>query len=137
MLDGISYWGVYDMAGNAREWCLNESNRNGERFILGGGFNDPTYAYNDGYLQKVLDRSLTNGFRCMKELPGDTTMAGINGSVSFAFRDYTAEKPVDEAEFNIFLRQYKYDKTPLNAEVKMMADSGSWKVERDRYGCGL
>src|SRR4030095_7249801 len=33
-LDGISFWGVYDIAGNAREWCYNEG-YNGQRFILG------------------------------------------------------------------------------------------------------
>ncbi len=26
-LDGISFWGVYDIAGNAREWCFNESEK--------------------------------------------------------------------------------------------------------------
>jgi hypothetical protein len=27
------------------------------------------YAYNDAYAQPAMDRSLSNGFRCMKELP--------------------------------------------------------------------
>jgi eukaryotic-like serine/threonine-protein kinase len=129
-MDGISTWGVFDIAGNAREWCYNESNRKAQRFILGGGWNDPTYAFNDGYLQYMLDRSPTNGFRCMKELPGDTTIAGQSGLVSFDFRDYTKEKPVDDNTFNIFLRQYNYDHSPLNADVTLVSDSGDWKVEK-------
>ena len=46
-MDGISDWGVYDIGGNAREWCFNESEKKGQYFILGGGWSDPTYAYND------------------------------------------------------------------------------------------
>ena len=33
-LDGISSWGVYDIAGNAREWCLNESDKKGTTFYF-------------------------------------------------------------------------------------------------------
>ena len=36
----MNRYGTYDLAGNAREWCVNESSRGG-RFILGGGWNDP------------------------------------------------------------------------------------------------
>jgi class 3 adenylate cyclase/formylglycine-generating enzyme required for sulfatase activity/dienelactone hydrolase len=129
-LDGISTWGVYDIAGNAREWCLNESNKRGDRFILGGGFNDPTYAYNDGYIQSVMDRSVSNGFRCVKELPGDTTIASTSGKLEFAFRDYKLEKPVDENTFNIFLRQFAYDRSPLNAASTIVKDTTYWKVEK-------
>jgi eukaryotic-like serine/threonine-protein kinase len=50
--------------------------------------------------------------------------------VSFAFRDYFKEKPVDEKTFNIFLRQYAYDKSPIDAQIQTMADTGIWKVEK-------
>ena len=129
-MEGISNWGVYDVAGNAREWCYNESDKKGQRFILGGGWNDATYAYNDGYIQPTIDRSVTNGFRCMKELPGDTTIGNLSGKVEFAYRDYKAEKPVADESFNIFLRQYAYDHSPLNPDVKMVADSSLWKIEK-------
>lgn len=129
-MEGISNWGVYDIAGNAREWCSNESDKKGQRFILGGGWNDATYAYNDGYIQSEMDRSVTNGFRCMKELPGDSTMKSLSGKVEFAFRDYAVERPVNDETFNIFLRQYEYDHSPLRPEVKMVADSGLWKIEK-------
>ena len=104
--------------------------KKGQRFILGGGWNDPTYAYNDAYTQPALDRSLSNGFRCMKELPGDTTYDKLSGVVNFHFRDYNTEKPVNDETFNIFLRQYAYDHSPLNPDVKMVADSGLWKIEK-------
>ena len=34
------------MAGNVKEWCWNESS-GGKRFILGGGFGEPTYMFID------------------------------------------------------------------------------------------
>ncbi|MBK8699203.1 MAG: SUMF1/EgtB/PvdO family nonheme iron enzyme [Saprospiraceae bacterium] len=103
---GYSYFGIYDIAGNAREWCYNENEQKGVRYILGGGWNDPTYAFNDGYLQPAMDRSVSNGFRCIKELPGDTAMAQLMKPVSMAFRDYTKEKPVDAKTFEIYRQQF-------------------------------
>ena len=40
-------FGVHDLAGNVREWMLNAPSRPGQRFILGGGWNDPNYAFID------------------------------------------------------------------------------------------
>src|ERR1022692_1764871 len=37
----IGPFGAFDMGGNAREWCWNESD--GKRFILGGSYADPNY----------------------------------------------------------------------------------------------
>lgn len=129
-LEGISSFGIYDLAGNVREWCSNEIGDSKANYILGGGWNDPTYAFNDAYGAHPIDRSLTNGFRCIKNLPNDTTLSELAPAVSLAFRDYHKEKPVDEKTFNIFLRQYAYDKSPIDAQVQAMADSGIWKIEK-------
>ena len=135
-LAGHSYLGVYDIAGNAREWCLNESSVQGQRFILGGGWNDPTYAFNDSYTQNALDRSQSNGFRCIKELPGDSTMGLLTGPVRMAFRDYWKEKPVDDKTFAIYLQHFSYDKTPLNAKIEKNIDGESWKAEKITFDAG-
>ena len=52
----MNRFGIYELAGNAREWCFNENSCLG-RFILGGGWNDPAYAFNDAYAQSPFDRS--------------------------------------------------------------------------------
>lgn len=134
-LPGYSTFGVYDLAGNAREWCFNEKNVPGQRFILGGGWNDPTYAFNDAYTQSALDRSPANGFRCMKEIiPAADDSLSL--ALTMAFRDYRKEKPVDDKTFEIILRQYAYDKTPLNAVMDTVYESENWRAEKISLDAG-
>ncbi len=133
---GYSSFGIYDIAGNAREWCSNSDESKQAHYILGGGWNDPTYAFNDSYLQPALDRSGSNGFRCMKQLPGDTIIASLIKPVFMAFRDYTKEKPVDDKTFEIFRQQFLYDKTPLNAKTESTMDNELWTAEKITFDAG-
>jgi eukaryotic-like serine/threonine-protein kinase len=135
-MPGYSSFGVYDVAGNAREWCSNETANRDQRFTLGGGWNDPTYAFNDAYTQSAMDRSSANGFRCMKELPGDSTLKDLNVNVSMAFRDYRKEKPVDDKTFEIIRRQYAYDNVPLQDSVSVIANKEFYTVERITFNAG-
>jgi len=66
----------------------------------------------------------------MKDLPGDTTYGRLAAMVEFAFRDYTTEKPVHDEIFNIFLRQFAYDQSPLNPQVVQIADTNLCKIEK-------
>ena len=115
---GYSTFGIYDIAGNAREWCSNSNESKQAHYILGGGWNDPSYAFNDTYIQQTMDRSMGNGFRCIKALPGDTAIMQLMKPVSMAFRDYKKEKPVDDKTFNIIRQQFLYDKTALNEKIE-------------------
>lgn len=133
---GYSSFGIYDIAGNAREWCYNANENKEQRYILGGGWNDPTYAFNDSYLQPAMDRSATNGFRCIKELPGDTSMSSLLKPVSMAFRDYKKEKPVDDKTFEIYRQQFLYDKKPLDAKVEATFNNESWTAEKITFDAG-
>jgi class 3 adenylate cyclase/dienelactone hydrolase len=135
-MKGYSFFGIYDLAGNAREWCFNESNFLGQRYILGGGWNDPSYAFNDSYTQSGMDRSIGNGFRCIQELPDDSLMTNLQGMVSSLFRDYSKEKPVDDKTFSLFLNQFVYDKKPLDAEIEEKLESDTWKAEKITFDAG-
>jgi len=128
-LEGISSYGIYDLAGNVREWCANTSGK-GLYYSLGGGWNDATYSFNDAYQVDAMDRSVGNGFRCIKVLSDDESYAEVSRSVAMRFRDYFKEKPVDDKTFEFFRRQFAYDPGPINAEVAIMADTGIWHVER-------
>jgi serine/threonine protein kinase/dienelactone hydrolase len=122
-------FGIYDLAGNAREWCFNESTRGG-RFILGGGWNDPAYAFNDAYVQAAFNRSETNGFRCIKYLGSEDKQASLEKTIEMPFRDFLSEKPVSDETFAFFLSQYAYDKTELNAVVESSKEEEEWVREK-------
>src|SRR5258705_11713054 len=101
------------MAGNVKEWCLNEG-RNGKRFILGGGFGEQTYHFTNTDEQLAWRREANFGFRCVKldAPPSPATAAKIDPSPP---RDFLNEKPVSEDAFNAYLRLYAYDKGELRA----------------------
>jgi formylglycine-generating enzyme required for sulfatase activity/predicted Ser/Thr protein kinase/dienelactone hydrolase len=118
---GMSTYGVYDMAGNAREWCTNESGE--RRFILGGGWNDQTYMFNDAFAQPAFDRSLTNGFRCIKYLKEQENLAALQKPIDVPHRDFISEKPVSDEVFRIYKKMYAYDKTDLKATAESKDDT--------------
>jgi eukaryotic-like serine/threonine-protein kinase len=112
---GVGPYGTYDMAGNVREWCWNDTTPDGQRFILGGGWDDPAYSFsNDAVRQSSFDRSASNGFRCMKYLGETQNEATSARTIATSFRDLFKEKPASEKEVDVFVRQYAYDRTPLN-----------------------
>jgi formylglycine-generating enzyme required for sulfatase activity/dienelactone hydrolase len=112
---GIGPAGTFDMAGNVREWCQNANGS--ERYVLGGGWNDPAYAFNDAYSQLTLDRSPTNGIRLVRYLAGDTTVAVAGRPAPRVRRDFSKERPVPDGIFQVYRRLYDYDRTPLHAVV--------------------
>jgi class 3 adenylate cyclase/formylglycine-generating enzyme required for sulfatase activity/dienelactone hydrolase len=135
-LPGYSDFGIYDLAGNVREWCFNEKDAPGLRFVLGGGWNDPSYSFNDGNIQSALDRSIANGFRCIKELQHSAISDSLSRPLVMAFRDYWKEKPVDDQTFEIILRQYAYDKSPLNVKIDSVFEGESWTAEKISFDAG-
>jgi dienelactone hydrolase len=129
-MKGVSSWGVYDIGGNAREWCYNASREIDQHYILGGGWDDPNYAFNDAGTQPSIDRSPSNGFRCMKKLPGDTSYEKLAVPLALDFRDYKKEKPVDDKTFLTLFREFSYDHSPFNASSALIADSDFVRVEK-------
>ena len=61
-LPGITSYGAYDMAGNVREWCWNQTPQG--RLMRGGAWNDNTYMFTELSQAPPFDRSSQYGFRC-------------------------------------------------------------------------
>ena len=116
-LRGISVGGVSDLAGNVREWCINDAGR-GLRFILGGGWSDPLYSFVDAYAQPPMNRAAINGIRLAKYDATDTSIVAASKPIPRAFTDFAKERPVSEAAFAAFLPQFDYDPIALDAKVE-------------------
>jgi hypothetical protein len=114
----MNRYGVSDLAGNVREWTWNASGDEHDRFILGGGYSDPDYAFADAYAQPPFDRSPTNGFRCIRSLEPEPHLARLERVIDRPHRDFRAERPVPDDVFAQYLRQFAYDRTPLDPKVE-------------------
>jgi dienelactone hydrolase len=124
---GLTQSGAFDMAGNVREWCWNETGA--RRYILGGAWSDPGYMFSSSDAQLPFDRSPTNGFRCAKY----TAPIGgaLTASVDQLTRDYSRETPASEETYRIYKSLYAYDRTPLNAAVDSVDESSPyWRKEK-------
>ena len=63
------------MAGNVKEWCA-ESPAGAVRYILGGGWNEPSYRFTEQDGQNPWERGETFGVRLVKNLgPADDAAA--------------------------------------------------------------
>jgi eukaryotic-like serine/threonine-protein kinase len=121
---GMSPYGAYDMAGNAKEWCWN-ANEN-KRFILGGAWNEPPYMFLDPDAQSPFGRLPTYGFRCVKEIPGTSLPKAALEPISAKFRDLSKEKPVSDQVFAAFKNLYRYDTEPLDTVADPLDESGEY-----------
>ncbi|NNF07532.1 MAG: protein kinase [Candidatus Eisenbacteria bacterium] len=128
---GLTAFGVRDMAGNAREWCSNMTD-SGHRVVLGGGWNDQPYMFNDFFAQDPWDRSETNGLRTVKFL--DDHIADTKIVIKSPRRDFMAEEPVSDEVFDVLLNLYSYDKEPLESEVLQTDnDHKDYKAEKVEF----
>jgi formylglycine-generating enzyme required for sulfatase activity/cephalosporin-C deacetylase-like acetyl esterase len=132
---GMGCTGLYDMAGNVKEWCWNATDGSGDRrFIPGGAWSDATYMFGDRATRSPWDRSPVNGFRCV-EYPGgkkEVPEVLFCPVATYAGRDYSKETPVPTETFRSWLRQlYSYDRTALNPVVEEVDESWDyWRREK-------
>jgi hypothetical protein len=129
-LQGMTAYGAYDMAGNVREWCSNETRQG--RLIRGGAWSDNTYMFRMPGNLPAFDRSPQNGFRCaLYPDPAGVTEAAFQ-TVEFGEPfDVSKEKPVSDEIFEVYKEQFAYDQTELTARIESRDVSAEdWIKER-------
>ena len=106
------------MAGNVKEWCWNESR--GGRMILGGGWNEPKYMYEDRDAQPPFARLQTYGFRLVKNIDPQPAASMANRSAAGArLRGREADRRRGVSRSS--QRLYRYDRgrsTPASSGAK-------------------
>ena len=127
---GLMPTGVFDIVGNVREWCWNEMPEG--RLIRGGAWNDAVYQSANWSQAAAFDRSPKNGFRCvLYPDPAKISPELFKRDSLDQWPDFYKTKPVPTAVFAVYLEQYAYDKTNLNARTEWKkADSKDWSEEK-------
>ena len=125
---GITPYGAYDMAGNVREWCWNETDKG--RCIRGGAWNDAIYMLGNVTHASPFDRSPKNGFRCVRYIDTVPDEAFELYRVQET-RDFYKGKPVSDDVFEVYRDQFSYDQTDLNASTEVRyEDHEDWIKEK-------
>ena len=132
-LPGITAYGAYDMPGNVREWCFNETVQG--RILRGGSWEDNTYEFGVPRQVPPMDRSPKNGFRLAFYPSGEEVPeAAFAPHVPPQRVDGRTVAPVPDAVYSVYREQFAYDETPLNAEVERREErADGWAYERVAY----
>jgi eukaryotic-like serine/threonine-protein kinase len=122
---GVSATGTYDMAGNAKEWTASAVED--KRLILGGGFNEPSYMFNDLDAKPPFERRATYGFRCVKYMTPQA--AETARPIVVETLNPSRLLPVSDAVFEAYRNQYRYDPAPLEATLESTEEAAAWRKE--------
>jgi pimeloyl-ACP methyl ester carboxylesterase len=126
-------FGSFDMPGNVREWCFNETA--GGRIVRGGSWTDTPYMFIESSHLSPMDRSPQNGFRCAYYPNPERIPEGVfaKGSV-IARRNIHEVPPVSDEVFEVYKERFAYDRTDLAARVEARKeDSEYWRRETVTY----
>jgi len=120
---GMGRFGLYDAAGNVREWCHNALEGSDDvRCLLGGTWGEFDTAFINGAFRSPWDRDSANGVRCVKYLKGREAVPELAFTpVEHKRRDFDSFKPVSDAVFDSYINTwYRYDPTELNARIELI-----------------
>jgi serine/threonine protein kinase/dienelactone hydrolase len=131
----ITSTGVYDMAGNVKEWCWNATDTSEtRRHICGGSWGEPTYMFSLPDGRSPWARKRTFGFRCVLYPDGDESIPkALFGPVGErAVRDFGAFQPASRDELTSWLNDlYRFDRGEVQAVCDSVDDSSPfWRKER-------
>ncbi len=126
---GISPFGAYDMAGNAREWVQNEA-ADRLHLLVGGAWSDLPYRFGD--LQPVApwDRDEANGFRCALYVEDEDSHEDLTARHPMTALDLEDVASAPDDLFAVYRGLYDYDNRPIEARSEAPDDTTEYYVLR-------
>ena len=122
---GLGGFGTYDLAGNVKEWCWNETA--GSRYVLGGAAGEPTYLYHQPEALPPWSRPTNAGFRCVRYV--DPVDERLSAAIAPA-RAAPAPHPVGDDVFAAYRSIYSYERGELGAVVEAGEETPDWRKEK-------
>ncbi|HJQ25886.1 MAG TPA: protein kinase [Blastocatellia bacterium] len=123
---GMSPYGCYNMAGNAAEWCANETPQG--YFVAGGSWEDPTYLFGYYGTYPGFYNSNKIGFRCVMSA---TNAAEDQSAMRIDItREVPLYTPAGDDKVKEWMKLYDYQRSPLDAEIVEVAETEAWRREK-------
>jgi DNA-binding SARP family transcriptional activator len=135
--------GLYDMAGNVKEWMHNEASP-GRRFLMGGGWNEPFYMFTEYDAQAPGSRELSFGVRCARFQENEgALLESAPPKNSRPVRDPTGRieqherNLAQDEEFRHYLGLYANSPRPLEPRVDHVdVRAEDWRMEQVSFEAG-
>ena len=125
---GLSPYGAYAMAGNVREFILNQA---GDGVVaMGGSWQDRSYQFVSIATLPPLFTSPGLGFRCAAR---EATPESHGAGRLALDRRSPSYEPVDEATYRSYLTHYRYDPVVLAAETLHTERTDDWIRQRVQF----
>jgi cephalosporin-C deacetylase-like acetyl esterase len=70
-----------------------------------------------------MDRSPSNGFRCIKYLGTDDNQEALQEKIDDPYVDFLSKEPVSDEVYEIYLNMYSYDKKELRSRTESVDES--------------
>ncbi len=126
----VTAYGTYDLAGNVREWCSNDTAIG--KLVRGGSFGDNPYRFAEFSQAPPMFRDPEYGFRTVVFPDGSNHPREVFEAMPIKpAKDLYEHEAVSDEIFEVFLRQFEYDDLDLDVRQESVDDSSElWTVER-------
>jgi predicted esterase len=108
---GLGTYGTLDMAGNAKEWCWNDTS--GRRLVMGGAWSDEPHVFGMLEAFEPIERQVVFGFRGIREV--GPLEASLRAPVSLPRP--APPRPVGDELYRAYTRLFAHDRPPVTARV--------------------